>query len=42
MRARQIIATMNGLQVIGLDIAKHVFQIVPGCHKVVRTTGHGT
>jgi hypothetical protein len=24
---------MKGLQVIGLDIAKHVFQIVPGYHK---------
>jgi transposase len=27
MRAGQIIGTMNGLQVIALDIAKHVFQM---------------
>ena len=27
MSAGQIIGTMNGLQVVGLDIAKHVFQL---------------
>jgi len=35
MNAGQIIGTMNGLQVIGLDIAKHVFQI----HTVNMATG---
>ena len=28
MNAGQIIGTMNGLQVIRLDIAKHVFQLL--------------
>lgn len=27
MNAGQIIGTMNGMQVVGLDIAKHVFQL---------------
>jgi transposase len=35
MNAGQIIGTMNGLQVIGLDIAKHVFQL----HTVDMRTG---
>ena len=35
MSAGQIIGTMNGLQVIGLDIAKHVFQL----HTVDMGTG---
>jgi transposase len=35
MNAGQIIGTMNGLQVIGLDIAKHVFQL----HTVDMCTG---
>jgi transposase len=35
MSAGQIIGTMNGRQVIGLDIAKHVFQL----HTVDMTTG---
>jgi len=35
MNAGQIIGTMNGLQVIGLDIAKHVFQL----HSVDMGTG---
>ena len=35
MRAGQIIGTMNGQQVIGLDIAKHVFQL----HTVNMGTG---
>mgnify|MGYP006179420317 FL=1 len=35
MNAGQIIGTMNGLQVIGLDIAKHVFQL----HTVDMGTG---
>ncbi len=35
MNAGQIIGTMNGLQVIGLDIAKHVFQM----HTVNMATG---
>lgn len=35
MNAGQIIGTMNGLQVIGLDIAKHVFQM----HTVDMGTG---
>ena len=35
MTAGQIIGTMNGLQVIGLDIAKHVFQL----HSVDMGTG---
>ena len=35
MNAGQIIGTMNGLQVIGLDIAKHVFQL----HSVDMSTG---
>ena len=35
MRAGQIIGTMNGQQVIGLDIAKHVFQM----HSVNMGTG---
>jgi transposase len=35
MHAGQIIGTMNGLQVIGLDIAKHVFQV----HSVDMGTG---
>ena len=35
MNAGQIIGTMNGLQVVGLDIAKHVFQL----HTVDMGTG---
>jgi transposase len=35
MNAGQIIGTMNGLQVLGLDIAKHVFQL----HTVDMATG---
>ena len=35
MSAGQIIGTMNGLQVMGLDIAKHVFQL----HTVDMGTG---
>jgi len=35
MNAGQIIGTMNGMQVIGLDIAKHVFQL----HSVDMGTG---
>ena len=35
MNAGQIIGTMNGLQVVGLDIAKHVFQL----HTVDMVTG---
>jgi hypothetical protein len=35
MNAGQIIGTMNGQQVIGLDIAKHVFQM----HSVNMGTG---
>ena len=35
MNAGQIIGTMNGLQVMGLDIAKHVFQL----HSVDMATG---
>jgi hypothetical protein len=35
MSAGQIIGTMNGQQVIGLDIAKHVFQL----HSVDMATG---
>ena len=35
MNAGQIIGTMNGLQVFGLDIAKHVFQM----HTVNMGTG---
>ena len=34
-RVGQIIGTMNGLQVVGLDIAKHVFQL----HTVDMSTG---
>ncbi len=35
MNAGQIIGTMNGLQVVGMDIAKHVFQL----HTVDMATG---
>ena len=35
MNAGQIIGTMNGQQVVGLDIAKHVFQL----HTVDMGTG---
>ena len=35
MNAGQIIGTMNGRQVVGLDIAKHVFQL----HTVDMRTG---